>query len=47
MILSQDWIGMNQSIGLAVREFAKGPEDSRSIPGQVTPKTQKMVCDAF
>ena len=28
------------------REFANGPEDLGSIPGQVIPKTQKMVLDA-
>ena len=33
-------------IGLAVRVFANGPGDLGSIPGQVIPKTQKMVLDA-
>ena len=33
-------------IGLAVRIFANGPRDLSSIPGQVIPKTQKMVLDA-
>ena len=33
-------------IGLAVRVFANGPGDQGSIPGQVIPKTQKMVLDA-
>ena len=28
------------------RVFANGPEDQSSIPGQVKPKTQKMVPDA-
>ena len=28
------------------RVFANGPEDWDSIPGQVIPKTQKMVIDA-
>ena len=28
------------------RVFANGPEDRGSIPGQVIPKTQKMVIDA-
>ena len=28
------------------RVFANGPEDRGSIPGQVIPKTQKMVLDA-
>ena len=28
------------------RVFANGPGDRDSIPGQVTPKTQKMVLDA-
>ena len=27
------------------RVFAKGPENRASIPGQVIPKTQKMVLD--
>ena len=29
-----------------VRVFVNGPEDWGSIPGQVIPKTQKMVLDA-
>ena len=29
-----------------IREFAYGPGDLGSIPGQVIPKTQKMVLDA-
>ena len=33
-------------IGLAVRVFANGLGDLGSIPGQVIPKTQKMVLDA-
>ena len=33
-------------IGLAVRVFSNGPGDLGSIPGQVIPKTQKMVLDA-
>ena len=32
-------------LGLAVRVFANGPGDLRSIPGQVIPKTLKMVLD--
>ena len=32
--------------GIMVRVFANGPEDLGSIPGQVTPKIQKMVLDA-
>ena len=28
------------------RVFANDPEDQGSIPGQVIPKTQKMVLDA-
>ena len=28
------------------RVFANGPQDQSSIPGQVIPKTQKMVLDA-
>ena len=35
-----------QAIGLMSRVFANGPEDPVSIPGQVIPKTQKMVLDA-
>ena len=34
------------SIGMMVRVFANGPGDRGSIPGQVIPKTQKMVLDA-
>ena len=29
-----------------VRVFASGPGDLGSIPGQVIPKTQKMILDA-
>ena len=36
----------NRFIGLMSRVFANGPEDQDSIPGQVLPKTQKMVLDA-
>ena len=32
-------------IGLMSRVFANGPKDGGSIPGQVIPKTQKMVLD--
>ena len=32
-------------IGLAVRVFANGPGDLRSIPSRVIPKTLKMVLD--
>ena len=28
-----------------VREFANGPGDQGSIPGQVIPKTQKILLD--
>ena len=34
------------AIGLMSRVFANGPGDRGSIPGQVMPKTQKMVLDA-
>ena len=30
-----------------VRTFANGPRDRAYIPGQVIPKTQKMVRDAY
>ena len=33
-------------VGLMSRVVANGPEDQGSIPGQVIPKTQKMVLDA-
>ena len=33
-------------IGLMVRVFANGPGDLGSFPGQVIPKTQKMVLAA-
>ena len=33
------------SIGLMSRVFTNGPGDRGSIPGQVIPKTQKMVLD--
>ena len=34
------------SIGLMSKVFANRPGDRGSIPGQVIPKTQKMVLDA-
>ena len=34
------------AIGLMSRMFANGLGDRGSIPGQVIPKTQKMVLDA-
>ena len=34
------------TIGLMSRVFTNGPGDQGSIPGQVIPKTQKMVLDA-
>ena len=37
---------MNQLISLVGRVFANSPGDWSSIPGQVIPKTQKMVLDA-
>ena len=40
------WIFSKFIIGQAVRVFAIGPGDQGSIPGQVIPKTQKMVLDA-
>ena len=33
-------------IGIMVKVFANGSGDLGSIPGQVIPKTQKMVLDA-
>ena len=36
----------NLATGLMSRVFAKGQGDWGSIPGQVIPKTQKMVLDA-
>ena len=36
----------NGKVGLMVRVFPNGPGNMGSIPGQVTPKTQKMVLDA-
>ena len=35
----------NWAIGQMSRVFANGPGDWGSIPGQVTPKTLKMVVD--
>ena len=34
-------------IGMMIRVFASGLEDLGSIPGQIIPKTQKMVLDAY
>ena len=34
-------------LGLMSKEFGNGPGDWGSIPGQVIPKTQKMILDAF
>ena len=44
MILIQQYL--YKYIGLAVRVFTNGPGDLGSIPGQVIPKTQKMLLDA-
>ena len=35
-----------RAIDIMFRVFANGPGDQGSIPGQVIPKTQKMVFDA-
>ena len=37
---------MDRVIGLMSRVFTDGSGDQGSIPGQVIPKTQKMVLDA-
>ena len=37
---------INRAISLMSRVFAHGLEERGSIPGQVIPKTQKMVLDA-
>ena len=37
----------DRHFGIMFRVFAHGPGDLRLIPGQVIPKTQKMVLDAF
>ena len=39
------YIYKNQLISLVVSVFAYGPVDRGSIPGQVIPKSQKMVLD--
>ena len=36
----------NRPIGLMSRVFANAPGDRRSIPGEVIPKTQKLVLHA-
>ena len=38
--------GFLQDIGMMVRVFTNGAGDLGSIPGQVIPKTQRMVLDA-
>ena len=43
--ISNDLQLSNQLIGLVGRVFANGPGDLDSIPGQVIPKTLKMVLD--
>ena len=37
---------INKDIGMMVTVFGNDPGDLGSIPGQVIPKTQKMVLDA-
>ena len=37
---------LDRAFSLMSRVFANGLEDQGSIPGQVIPKTQKMVLDA-
>ena len=39
-------VSHNRPIVIMNRVFANGPEELGSIPGQVIPKTQKMVLDA-
>ena len=41
VIVIRDW-----AIDLMSRVFTNGPGDWGSIPGQIIPKTQKMVLDA-
>ena len=45
-IVSSILSNTNKFIGLMSRVFANGPRNWGSIPGQVIPKTQKMVLDA-
>ena len=40
------YVCINQAIGQMSRVFTNGLGDQGSIPGQVIPKTQKMVLDA-
>ena len=40
------FINVKCKIGLMSRVFANSPGDHCSIPGQVIPKTQKMVLDS-
>ena len=40
------YIYMYWAIGLMIRVFANGLGDQGSIPGQIIPKSQKMVLDA-
>ena len=37
---------MSQVVGVMSRVLVNGPGDQGSIPGQVIPKTQKIVLDA-
>ena len=37
----------NRAIGLMGRVFANGSGDQGSVPGQIIPKTQKMVFDTI
>ena len=49
MVYKASWViycQSNSSWGLVDRVFANIPEDWRSIPGRVIPKTQKMVLDS-
>ena len=48
MVISLSFIHIyiQKFFGLAVRVFAKDPEDRSLILGLVIPKTQKMVLDA-
>ena len=40
------YIYVKPDIGMMVRVFTNGTGDMGSIPGQVIPKTQRMVLDA-
>ena len=44
-LMTHSYLKIHENIVMMVKVFAKSPGDLCSIPGQVIPKTQKMILD--